>query len=171
MARPMNKQSTIWPGMRGEMLQENWLSRWTLWRYSRSISQRSSFSWITTRSRMDRTKVQRMWWTCTRRPYISSHSRGKEKTPRTMVSYLEQGKQKWAYETSIRFSSCCLSEKSSPPRIREQVEEPIHPDQYSRRHSSSSTSWCDKSEWNWQWAHKNFLIDFLFITVGFVYSR
>ena len=36
-----------------------------------------------------------------RRPYISSHSRGKEKTPRTMVSYLERGTQNWAYETSI----------------------------------------------------------------------
>ena len=32
----------------------------------------------------------------------------------------------------------------------EQVEEPIHPDQYSRWHPSSSTSWLDKSEWNWK---------------------
>ena len=28
----------------------------------------------------------------------------------------------------------------------EQVEEPIHPDQYSRWHPSSTTSWADKSE-------------------------
>ena len=35
------------------------------------------------------------------RPYISSHSRGNEKIPRTMVSYFEQSRQKWAYETSI----------------------------------------------------------------------
>ena len=52
------------------------------------------------------------------RPYISSHSRGKEKIPRTMVSHLEQVRQKWAYETSIRFSSCCLDQKSSTPRVR-----------------------------------------------------
>ena len=50
-------------------------------------------------------------------------------------------------------------------------EEPIHPDQYSRWHPSSSTSWWDKFEWNWKWARKIFLIDLLFVTVGFVYSR
>ena len=32
----------------------------------------------------------------------------------------------------------------------EQVEEPVHPDQYSPWHPSSSTSWWDKSEWNWK---------------------
>ena len=100
------------------MLQESWLSRWRFYRYSRSITQRSSLSWITTRNRMDRTKVQRVGWTCTRRPCISSHSRGKEKIPRTMVSYLEQSRQKWADETSIWFSSLCLDQKSSTPRNR-----------------------------------------------------
>ena len=34
------------------------------------------------------------WETCTRRPYISSHSRGRDKIRRTMVSYLEQSRQK-----------------------------------------------------------------------------
>ena len=38
----------------------------------------------------------------------------------------------------------------------EQVEAPISPEQYRRWHSSSSTSWWDKSEWNWRWAHKIF---------------
>ena len=38
----------------------------------------------------------------------------------------------------------------------EQVEEPISPEQYRRWHLSSSTSWWDKSEWNWTWAHKIF---------------
>ena len=46
----------------------------------------------------------------------------------------------------------------------EKVEEPISPEQYRRWHSSSSTSWWDKSEWNW-------FCDLLFVTVGFVYSR
>ena len=32
----------------------------------------------------------------------------------------------------------------------EQVEEPISPEQYKRWHLSSSTSWWDKSEWNWK---------------------
>ena len=53
-----------------------------------------------------------------RRPYISSHSRGKENIPSTMVSYFEESRQKWAYETSIWFSSRRLDEKSSTPRIR-----------------------------------------------------
>ena len=53
----------------------------------------------------------------------------------------------------------------------EQVEEPIHPEQNSRWDRSSSTSWWDKSEWNWQRAHENCLIDLLFVSVGFVYSR
>ena len=91
-----------------EILQENRLSTWTFYKYSRSISQGSSSSWITTRNRMEWTKVQRDGWTCQRRPYISSHSRGKEKIPRTMVSYLEQVRQKWD----------CLDEKSSTQRTK-----------------------------------------------------
>ena len=31
-----------------------------------------------------------------------------------------------------------------------QLEERLHPDQQRRWHSSSSTSWLDKSEWNWK---------------------
>ena len=41
----------------------------TFFRYSRSISQRSSLSCITTRNRMDRTKVQRDGRTCKRKPH------------------------------------------------------------------------------------------------------
>ena len=55
---------------------------------------------------------------CKRRPYISSHSRGTEMIPRTLVSHLEQVRQKWACETSIRFSSCFLYQKSSTLRVR-----------------------------------------------------
>ena len=32
----------------------------------------------------------------------------------------------------------------------EKVEEPISPEQYRRWHPASSTSWWDKSEWNWK---------------------
>ena len=53
----------------------------------------------------------------------------------------------------------------------EKVEEPISPQQYKKWHPSSSTSWWDKSEWNWKWAHLNFSSDLPFVTVGFVYSR
>ena len=37
----------------------------------------------------------------------------------------------------------------------DQDEEPISPEQYRIWHPSSSTSWWDKSEWNWKWVHKN----------------
>ena len=110
--------------------------------YSRSIPQRFSLSWITTRKRMDRTKVQRLIWICTRRRYISTHSKRTEKIPRTMVSHFEQVRQKRAYETSIRFSSCCLYQKSSTPRVWMELE----------------------------MSSLDFLCDF-FDTVGFVYSR
>ena len=59
------------------------------YKYSRSISQRSSLSWITTRNRMVRTKVQRVGWTCGR-PYIQTRSRVKTKIQRTMVSHSEE---------------------------------------------------------------------------------
>ena len=42
----------------------------------------------------------------------------KKKILRTMVSHLEQIRQKWTYGTSIRFLSCCLCEKSSTLRVR-----------------------------------------------------
>ena len=118
MARPKNRKSTIWLGMRGRDVARKSTLKVNIHRYSRSISQRSSLSWITTRIWMDRTRVQRVGWICTRRPCMSSHSRGTEKITRTMVSYFEQSRQNWAYETSIRFSSRCLDEKSSTPRIR-----------------------------------------------------
>ena len=52
------------------MLQESRLPRSTFYKYSRSISQRSSLSWITTRNRMVRTKLQRVGWTCKRRSWL-----------------------------------------------------------------------------------------------------
>ena len=69
---------------------------------------------------------------------------------RNLKSNFEQVRQKWAYETSIRFSSCCLSLKNRIHRESgEQVAEPTSPQQYRRWHLSSSASWWDKSEWNW----------------------
>ena len=116
MAKPKNKQSTIWLGMRGRdvarklTLKVNILQVFTI--------DFSEFQFIVNHNRMDRTNVSRDGRIWKIRPYTSSHSRGKEKIPRTMVSYLEQSMQKWAYETSTWFSSRCHDEKSSTPRIR-----------------------------------------------------
>ena len=101
-----------------EMLQESRLSRWTFYRYSQSISQRSSLSWITTRNRMDRKKVKRVGWTCTRTPYISSHPRGRAKIPRTIVSYHETKQAKMGLcNLDLTLEPLCRW-KSSTPRIR-----------------------------------------------------
>ena len=42
----------------------------------------------------------------------------KEKIPRTIVSYSEPRRQKWAHEASIWLQSRCCNEKSLAPRIR-----------------------------------------------------
>ena len=77
--------------------------------------------------------------------HIISLQRNREHTT-TVVSHLEQVRQKCAHETSIRFSI-----KNCPHRESgEKVEEPIYPEQYRRWHPSSRTSWWDKSEWNWK---------------------
>ena len=117
------------------MLQESRLPRWTFYRYSRSISQRSSLSWITTRNRMVRTEVQRVGWTCERGPYILTHSRGKEKIQRTLVSYFEQNTQKWTYEASIWLQSRCHNEKSLTPRIR-RTNWRAHPSRSAKTHTT-----------------------------------
>ena len=80
-------------------------------------------------------KCKEMDRTCKRRSYVPSLYRGIQKIPRTMVSHLEQVRQKWAYETSIRFSTCCLSLKNRLHRESgEQVAEPISPQQFGRWH-------------------------------------
>ena len=99
-----------------------------------------------------------------------SLSRGKEKIPRTMVSHLEWVRQKWATRLRPDFRAAVSLKNRLLRESGEQVAERISPKQYRRWHPSASTSWWDKSEWNWKWAHKNFSSD-LFVTVGFVYSR
>ena len=65
------------------------------------------------------------------------------------------------------FRAAVLMKNRLHDELGEQIEERLHPDQQRRSHSSSNTSWWDKSGWNWKWAHK--FSDF--VTVGFVYSR
>ena len=174
MARPKNKQSTIWPGMRGRdaarklTLKVNILKVFTIdsseIQFIVNHNAQSDGQNNSAKSGMNLHK---------KTIHIVPLQRTREDTKDNgILPWTKQAKMGlWNFDPIFELLSLSLSEKSSPPRIREQVEEPIHPDQYSRRHSSSSTSWCDKSEWNWQWAHKNFLTDFLFITVGFFYSR
>ena len=87
-------------------------------RYSRSISQRSSLSCIATQNWLDRAKVHRDGQVGTGGSLLPSIQRGIQNISRTMVSHLEEVMQKSAHATSTRFSSWCLSQKPSPPRVR-----------------------------------------------------
>ena len=171
MAKPKNRKSTMQPGKRGRdaarksILNVNFLRVFTI-----DFSEIQDI--VNHNSQSDgQNKSAKSWTNLQMKTYISSHSRGKDKMPRTMVFHLERIRQKWAYEASIRFSSCCLYQKSSPPRVRR-------------------TSWSLFLQNNTRYgiplqAHRGgtslngignerirfFLSDLLFVTVGFVYSR
>ena len=154
------------------MLQESRLSRCTLHRYSRSISQRSCSWLITTRHRMNRTKVQRVGWTCTRRhTYRLTPEENKRYQGQEYLTLNKAGKN-GPMKLRSDFRAAVLMKIRLHHESGEQVEEPILPDQYRRWHPSSRTSWWNKSEWNWNWAHKICNCSYIFfVTVGFVYSR
>ena len=140
-----------------EMLQESLLSRWTFQRCSRSITQGSSLSWITSRNRMYRAKK------CKEMDELAKENDTYHLTPEEQRRYQGQ----W-------YLTLNKSDKNGPKKLRsdcrvavsikdrlhcesdEKVEEPIHPEQYRRRHPFSSTSWWDKSEWNWKFAQNVF---------------
>ena len=72
-----------------EMLQKSWLSKCTLQRYSRPLSQRPSLSWITTPNWLDRAKVHRDGRTGKTKSHVPLLYRGIQEIPRTMVSHRE----------------------------------------------------------------------------------
>ena len=119
MANLKNRKSTIQLGMRGRDAVRKSTPKVNFTgvhdRFLRDPVYRESqlaFGWT-------EQKVQRVGRTCKRRPYISSHSRGTEKIPRTMVSHPKQIMQKMGpMKLRSDFSSCCLYEKSSTPRVR-----------------------------------------------------
>ena len=138
---------------------------WNTWKRcckkvdSRSISQRSSLSWITTRNRMVRTKVQRVD-ELSQEDHTYKLTPGKEKIPRTMYLTLNKAGKNGPMKLRSDFRAAVSMKNRLHHESVEKVEEPIHPDQYRRWHPSSSTSWWNKSEWNWKWAHNSiFLID------------
>ena len=117
-ARPKYKQNTTWLGMCGRNVVRKSTPKVNILQVFMIDFPEISSWWITTRNPMVRTKVQRVGWTCKRRPYISIHFRGKEKIQRTMVSYSGQSRQKWAYEASTWSQSRSHDNKSLTPRIR-----------------------------------------------------
>ena len=91
MAIPKNKKSTIWPGLRGRDVAR----KLTLKDVSETqfIVNHNSQSDGQNKSAKSGMNLQK------KTMHIVSLQR--DKIPRTMVSYLEKSRPKWAYETSI----------------------------------------------------------------------
>ena len=128
MARRKYKVSTTWLGLRGrDAARKSTLKVNILQVFTIDFSEIQFI--VNHNSQSDgQNKSAKSGMNLHKKTCMSSHSRRKEKIPRTMVSYLEQSRQKWAYETSNRFSSRCLDENCQNHESGEQVEEPIHPD-------------------------------------------
>ena len=140
------------------MLQKSWLSRWTFYRYSPSISQRPSLSWIATQNWLDRAKVHRDGRVGKARSHVPSLQRGIQEIPRTVVLTLNKSGK----NAPIRLRSDFRAAVSLKNRLHrepgEEVAQPIFPQQYRRWHSSSSDSWWNwdtsKSWWSsWHWSN------------------
>ena len=159
MAKPKNKKSTIWPVMRGRDAARKSTSKVNILRAFTIDFSKIQFI-VNHNSQSDgQNKSAKSGMKLHKKTIHTVSLQRKEKIPRTMVSHHEQVRQKWAYVTSIWFSSRCLYVKS----CTQQVEELIRPDQYRRWHPSSSTSWWEKSEWSWKWAHKTFTLIFFLL--------
>ena len=160
MARPKNTQSAIKPGMRGRDA-------------ARNVTLKVEISQVFT---IDFSEIQ----------FIVNHnsqSDGQNRNAKRWTNlqkkiiriiYLQRNLKRYQGQWYLTLN---MSGKNGPMRLRpdfraavspknrlhresgEQFEELIHPDQYRRWHLSASTSWWDTSEWNWVWAHKNFLSD------------
>ena len=166
-ARPKNKKSTIWSGMRGRDAARKSTPKVNIWL-------------VLT---IDFSEIQLIL-------NHNSHSDGQNKSAKNGINLnkktihiISLHREKNRYQGQW-YLSLNKAGKNGPVKLRydfraavfmknrlhhesgEQVEEPIHPDQYRLWHLSSSTSWWDKSEWKWKWAHKTFSL----IRILFCYS-
>ena len=109
MAQPKNKKSTIWPGMRGRdaarklTLKVNILQVFTI--------DFSEIQFIVNHN----SQSDRQHKKCKELDELAKEDHTYRLTPEEKRRYqgqwyltLNKSRQKWAYETSIRFSSCCL---------------------------------------------------------------
>ena len=157
MAKPKNKQSTIWPGMRGRdaarksTLKVNFLQVFTI-----------DFSEI----QVYRESQLAIGWTeqkCKEWDELAKEDHTYHLTPEEKKRYQGQWYltlNKAGENGPLKLRSDFRAAVSMKNRLHhesgEQVEERLHPNPQRRWHSSSSTSWWDKSGWNWEWAHQKF---------------
>ena len=155
-----------------EMLQECRLSRWTFYRFTIDFSEIQLI--VNHNSQPDgQNKNAKSGMNLHKKTiHIVSLQRKRKDTKDNGILPWTKQAQMGLWNFDLIFRAAVLLKNRLHHESGEQIEEPIHPDQYRRWPPSSSTSWWDKSEWNCKWAHKIFeLIRILFVTVGFVYSR
>ena len=95
--------------------------------------------------------VQRDGRTWKRKAHVSPLCRGIFKNTK------DHGMSPWTSQAKsglMRLRPDFRAAVSFKNRLHRESGEPISPEQYRRWHPSSSTSWWDKSELDWKWAHK-----------------
>ena len=157
MARPKNKKSTIWPGMRGRdaarksTLKVNNLQVFTIdFSEIQFIVNHNSQSDGQNKSAKSGMNLHK------KTIHIVSLQRKRKDTKDNGISLWTKQAKMGLWNFDLIFRACVLMKNRLHHESGEHVEELIHPDQYRRWHPSSSTSWWNK---NWKWAHKNFWID------------
>ena len=151
VTRPKNKQSTIWPGMRGRAaarkltLKVNILQVFTI--------DFSEIQFIVNHnSQSDGQNHQSNEWDELAQEDHTYRLTAEEKKRYQGQWYLtlnEAGKH-GLVKLRSDFRAAVSMKNRLDHESGAQVEVPIHPDQYRRWHPSSSTSWWHMSEWNWK---------------------
>ena len=151
MARPKNKKSTIWPSMRvRDAARKSTLKG----EHFEGIHDRFFRDPVYRESQLaiGWTEQKCKEWDELARETIHIVSLQRKRKRHQGQWYLTLNKPGKNGPRKFRsdFRAAVLMKNRLHHESEEQVEEPIHPDQYRRWHPSSSTSWWDKSEWNWK---------------------
>ena len=173
MARPKNKKSTTWLGMRGRdavrksTLKVNILQVFTFdFSGIQFIVNHNSQSDGQNKSAKSGMNLQKKNHTYRLTPDE------KKRYPGQWYLNLNKARKNGPMKLGSDFRAAVLMKNRLHHESEEQVEKPFHPDQYRRWPPSSNTSWWYKSEWNWKWAHKNFnclnllLLQLVSFTIG-----
>ena len=131
------------------MLQNSWLSRWTLQRYSRSFSQRPNLSWFTARKWLDRAKVHRDGPIGKARSHVPSLQRGIQRYQGQLYLTLNKSGKNAPMRLRPDFRAAVSLKNRLHRESGKEIAEPISPQQYRIWHSSSSDSWWDTSKSWW----------------------
>ena len=100
MGRPRYKENTTWLGMRGRGAVRKSIPKVNILQVFTIDFSEIQFL-VNHNSQSDGQNNSAKSGMKLRKKTIQTHSRGKEKIQRTMVSYSKQSRKNWAYETSI----------------------------------------------------------------------